>query len=352
MAAQGGPWTLRYAPTPMTDHRPRGLPLRRTALTWIPLLGILALAAAGPAGPSPTPDAQDRIDGEELLRTLSILAHDSMEGRRTGSEGNERARRFLLLHFDRMGLEPARGTRSQEFSFVSRRDSMEYQGLNIMGMVRGRTHPERFIVVTAHYDHLGTRNGEIFNGADDNASGTSALFALADYFQANQPDHSVIFAALDAEEMGLEGARAFVEHPPVPLDDVVMNVNLDMISRSEARELYAAGTYHYPFLRRLVQEVADGARVRLLMGHDSPDLPPGDDWTMASDHGPFHEQGIPFIYFGVEDHPGYHHPSDTFENITSEFYVDAVETVLDFLLVADREGQRILEEVAVPAGAR
>jgi hypothetical protein len=102
----------------------------------------------------------------------------------------------------------------------------------------------------------------------------------------------------------------------------------------------------------MIESVAERAPVRLLTGHDRPDLPPGDDWTMASDHGAFHEVGIPFLYFGVEDHPGYHHPSDTFENITPEFYGNAVETILDFLMGADREGQTILgARQPVPAGA-
>jgi hypothetical protein len=313
-----------------------------------------AASAAAPAG-SPAPGAVDapavreeRIDREALLRHVSVLAHDSMEGRRTGTPGNERARRFLVRTFEER-LVAVEGIRTQEFTFTSRRDSLEYHGVNVMGMIRGSVHPERYIVVTAHYDHLGVQGGETYNGADDNASGTAALLVLADWFRENRPSHSLLFVAMDAEEMGLEGARAWLANAPVPLDQVVMNVNLDMISRSEVGELYAAGTYHYTFLTPLVEEVADGARVTLLMGHDSPDLPPGDDWTMASDHGPFHQQGIPFIYFGVEDHPGYHHPSDTFENITPEFYGDAVETILDFLMVADREGQMILEErEAVP----
>ncbi|MEX2532146.1 MAG: M28 family peptidase [Gemmatimonadota bacterium] len=283
-------------------------------------------------------DSSDRIDRERLLRHQSILAHDSMEGRKAGTPGNRRARSFLLLQVDRIGLDPVRGTRSQEFRFTGRRDGEAYEGLNIMGMIEGSEHPGRFIVVTAHYDHLGVSGDEIFNGADDNASGTAALLELAHYFRANPPAHSLVFVALDAEEQGLEGARTWVDAPPVPIESIALNVNLDMISRSEAGELYAAGTHHYPFLIPWIEAVAARAPVTLLMGHDSPDLPPGDDWTMASDHAPFHGAGIPFIYFGVEDHEGYHHPSDTFERTTPKFYGDAVETILEFLLLADRDG--------------
>ncbi len=279
-----------------------------------------------------------RIDRDRLLHHLSVLAHDSMEGRRTGSPQNEQARQYLLQTLDELGLPEVNGDRKHSFQFTNNRDGQQYTGVNVLGMVQGTGAPDEFLVVTAHYDHLGVVDGEIFNGADDNGSGTAALLELARYFVEHPPEHSILFVFFDAEEMGLQGARAFINDPPVPLDQFLMNINLDMVSRNEADELYAVGTYHYPFLTPLVEEVAKGAALHLLRGHDAPDLPPGDDWTMASDHGPFHERGVPFIYFGVEDHPGYHHPSDTFENITPDFYHRAAETILEFILVADRAG--------------
>jgi len=323
----------------MTLSLPFDAPRRsryRHFLTWGAVLLLLGTTL-------PDPEAQ-RIDADRLLGDMSVLAHDSMEGREAGTPGIERARRFLIPAFEERDLAPVDGRRTQRFEFTPPGGTGPLKGVNIMGLVPGTTYPGRYIVLTAHYDHLGIRDGEIYNGADDNASGTAAVLALGEYLRGNPLDHSVLLVAFDAEEKGLQGARAWVSDPPVPLDSVVMNVNLDMISRSEAGELYAVGTYHYPFLRPMAEEVARTDRLTLLMGHDRPDLPPGDDWTTASDHAPFHEAGLPFIYFGVEDHPGYHDPSDTFENITPEFYVAAVETVLDFLLVADREGERILEE--------
>ncbi len=289
----------------------------------------------------PAIPVRTRIDGDQLLHDLSVLAHDSMEGRRTGSPGNERARRFILERLDDMNVPGPSGGRIHEFHFTNQRDGRNYRGLNLMAMVEGTRNPEEVFVLTAHYDHLGVVDDEIFNGADDNASGTAALLSLAHYFLTNPTEHSILFLFTDAEEMGLQGARAFIADPPLALDRVIMNINLDMVSRNEEDELYAVGTYHYPFLVDLVDEVASDAPVELLRGHDTPDLPPGEDWTMASDHGPFHEVGIPFVYFGVEDHPGYHHPSDTFDAITPDFFVRAVETILDFVIVADREGEMI-----------
>ena len=293
--------------------------------------------------PTPSPAAIEAIDTARLLRDLSILAHDSMEGRRTATPGIQRARTFLLEEFEALGLIPPDDGYELPFTFRSTAGGEAITGVNLVGIVEGSEFPERFLVVSAHYDHLGIRGHEIYNGADDNASGTAALLALAHHFGEQPPRHSILLAAFDAEEMGLRGARAFVASPPVPLSAVVMNINLDMVSRSEAGELYAAGTHHYPFLAPLVDEVTAGAPVILLRGHDTPDLPPGDDWTMASDHAAFHELGIPFIYFGVEDHAGYHDPSDTLESITPEFYGNAVKTVLAFLRQADEQGTMILQ---------
>src|SRR4029453_5033805 len=120
------------------------------------------------------------------------------------------------------------------------------------------------------------------NGADDNASGTAALFALARYFSAHPPDHSLIFAAFDAEEAGLRGSRAFVTKPPVELSSIVVDVNMDMIGRDPDGRLFAVGTRLNPFLRSDLERVAGTAPVRLLFGHEDPREK--EDWTKDSDH--------------------------------------------------------------------
>jgi hypothetical protein len=303
---------------------------------------LVALALTGPAAGQATQEAWPRIDAGQLLEDVRFLSSDALAGRRVGSEGNARAREYILASFRRLGLEPVAGGHTQEFRFTGRRDDAEHRGVNVVGLIRGTTHPDRYIVVSAHYDHLGVGRPDasgdsIYNGADDNASGTAALLALAAYFREHRPAHSILFVAFDAEEMGLEGARAFVRNPPVPLDAIVLNVNMDMVGRNENGELYVAGTHHYPFLKPVVERVARQAPIRLLTGHDRPDLPRGQDWTGASDHGAFHEAKIPFLYFGVEDHADYHRPSDEFEGIQPEFFARAVETVLAVLLELDRD---------------
>lgn len=305
----------------------------------------LALVTATSGALRPDVGAQEpvpTVDGERLVRDLAALAHDSMEGRRTGTAGSARARRFLVGELEAEGVPPPTTGRIQEFDLRRLGGSPGVTGTNVLGLVAGTEFPARYIVVSAHYDHLGIQGGQIYNGADDNASGSAALLVLARYFAEHRPRHSLLFVWFDAEELvsggrGSLGARAFLADAIVPMDSILLNVNLDMVSRSSRGELYAAGTYHYRFLAPLVEEVARRSAVSLLTGHDTPGLPLGDDWTELSDHGPFHEAGVPFLYFGVEDHPGYHRPSDTFENVTLEFYVDAVTTIADFVRVADRE---------------
>jgi Zn-dependent M28 family amino/carboxypeptidase len=307
----------------------------RAALSTVLVAG--ALACSGQASIGASQAAVAAIDSARVLADLRHLSGPAMAGRATGTPGNAAARAYIEAELRDAGVLPLGGDWLHSFTFVPRQGGNPLTGHNVVGYLEGTQRPDRYIVVTAHYDHLGVRNGEIYHGADDNASGTAALLEIARFFADNPPRNSLVFAALDAEEMGLRGARALVAAPPIPLASIVLNVNLDMVSRSEADELFAAGTYHYPFLTPLVERVAARAPLTLLRGHDSPDLPPVDDWTFQSDHGAFHEVGIPFVYFGVEDHADYHRPTDTFENIDPAFFVRAVATVLDFVGVADEE---------------
>ena len=280
--------------------------------------------------------AQD-IDAIQLLTDIKVLSADSLEGRQAGSEGAAKARAYLQTRLAQIGVPPADseyvdvfGPYAQPFTFEG--GDGEVQGVNLIGKIEGTAVPDSFIVVTAHYDHVGIRDGAIYNGADDNASGTAAVLALAAYFQAHPPRHSMLFALLDAEEMGLRGATAITQFPPVPIAQMVLNVNLDMVSRNAADELYAAGTAHYPFLKPALEEVAGRSKIHLLFGHDGNE---GDDWTTASDHGRFHQAGIPFIYFGVEDHADYHQASDEYARIDPAFYLRATETILDAVRTLD-----------------
>jgi Zn-dependent M28 family amino/carboxypeptidase len=265
------------------------------------------------------------VDAKQLLRDVETLASDEMQGRAPDTPGSAKAREYIVGRFKESGLKPIGDSYFQSFTFGK---ITKKNGTNVIGYVKGKKTPEKYIVVTAHYDHEGVQKGEIYNGADDNASGTAALFALAKYFSRNTPTNSIVFVAFDAEESGLQGSKKFVAEPPVKKESIVLNINLDMISHNDKNELYAVGTFHYPFLKTYLEKVKTKAPVKILFGHDTPDLTGSDNWTNSSDHAPFHAEKIPFIYFGVEDHKDYHKPTDDFVNINQQFYIRAVETVL------------------------
>jgi len=295
----------------------------RSPLTLGTLVGVASACATGTASP---PEAQ--VDPARLLADLSVLAHDSMEGRETGMPGAARARAFIERSLAEAGVRPVGDAYAHPFTWSER------AGQNLVALVSGTDVPDRYIVLTAHYDHEGIRDGEIYNGADDNASGVAALLAIARAISAEPLRHSLVLAATDAEESGLQGARALVADPPVPLEAVLLNVNLDMVARADG-VLWAGGAYHTPALRPVLEAVTAEPPLTLRLGHDRPNAPEGDDWTSASDHGPFHEAGIPFVYFGVEDHADYHRPTDDFERVDADEYVASVRTVLAALRALD-----------------
>jgi Zn-dependent M28 family amino/carboxypeptidase len=152
----------------------------------------------------------------------------------------------------------------------------------------------------------------------------------------------VILAALDGEESGLLGARAFLDKPPVDVNAIAVNVNLDMIGRDPADKLYASGTRLYPFLRPLLDKASAAAPLQLIFGHDDPNQ--REDWTRDSDHYAFHQAKIPFIYIGVEDFDQHHRATDDYETMTHGFYVRAVETAIQVVKTFDASLDVILRE--------
>jgi Zn-dependent M28 family amino/carboxypeptidase len=280
-------------------------------------LGILAFVLTIAAQQAPK---SSLIDSEQLLNDLKILSSDAMQGRQPGTAGGEKARAYVIERFKASGIVPFGASYEQEFRFAVRGGNAATRGVNVVGHIDGRRRPGRYIVISAHYDHLGTRNGQVFNGADDNASGTAALFAIAKYFAAHPPANPLIFAAFDAEESGLRGSQAFVKQPPVDAGLLALNLNADMIGRAPDDRLFVVGTALQPFLRPHIEAIIAKAPVKLLIGHE--------DWIRDSDHYSFIQAKIPALYVGVEDFGQHHKITDDYETITYSFYVRAVETLV------------------------
>lgn len=264
------------------------------------------------------------INQDALLENLKILSADDMEGRLVGTKGSAKARQFIIEKFKALNVKTINGDYEQDFSF--KHNSKDYKAKNVLGLVKGTKYPKSYIVVSAHYDHEGIKDGKIYNGADDDASGTSALFAFAEYLEENPPKHSVILAAFDAEEFGLLGAKHFVKSDLINMKKVIANVNMDMISRSDINTLWVVGPRYYKHLKAIIPNSSSASNFRVEIGHEG--LDDKANWTNSSDHAPFHNKGIPFLFFTVDDHEDYHKPTDDFENIQPDFYIKSVKTII------------------------
>lgn len=262
---------------------------------------------------------------DALLEHLKVLSSDAYEGRKAGTKGSKKARSYIIKQFQKFEVKPLGESFEQYFNFSYANE--DYKGTNILGTVKGTSNPDKYIVISAHYDHLGIKNDIVHNGADDNASGVGALIAFAEYFKKLPPRHSVILAAFDAEELGLEGSKYYVNNPKVTMEKLVFNINMDMISRSNEKELFMVKPQDGELLNNALREEKQSSKkIKLTFGHDGTDGL--ENWTYASDHASFYRKQIPFLYLGVADHKDYHKHTDDFENIHPDFYKDAVHQII------------------------
>lgn len=279
-----------------------------------------------------------RLDFDRQMADLTYLASDELAGRGTGQPGGAKAQQWLVAQFTDIALLPA-GTQGyvQPYQPTTGKAQLMQGAANVLGRIEGSQPQLPMLVLSAHYDHLGLHQGQIYYGADDNASGVAALLAMARYFKQHPPRHTVLFAALDNEETGMWGARMLFEQELLKPEQIKLNINMDMLSHDTNKQLIAVGSYHYPELEQPLLQLQQQSSVRLLLGYDRPVWRVGthQDWTYSSDHREFHKRAVPFVYFGVPDHADYHQPTDTVDNIDPEFYRQVSETVLDAVLLFD-----------------
>lgn len=292
------------------------------------LMSICLLSATHYTKPAYQHTAQDSTT---LINDLAFLASPATAGRETGTPGNKVAQDYIVRRFDSLGLSKTGSSWLQPFTVGA------IQGNNIIGEIKGTRYPDKYIVISAHYDHLGTRNGAVYFGADDNASGTASLMGMAAYFKQHPPQHSILFVAFDAEEKGLRGSAYFVDHSPVPLSSIVIDLNMDMVSRNDKWEIFASGIHQNPFLKKYIDDIIPYTPVHIRFGHDDPAKGAADDWTSQSDQGSFYKKQIPFLYYGVEDHPDYHKPTDTFDKVNKSFFYQVFLAIRKTAILFDEQ---------------
>jgi hypothetical protein len=233
----------------------------RFRVLWASLRFAAALPflAAACRTAEPFPASAATPDADRILRDVAWLADDRLEGRGTGTAGNDSAAAWLARRHAALGLRPLGGVQGYLQPFVARSAQMAHAGQpngvatqNVVALVPGRDPALRgeYVVIGAHFDHLGRSPANamdpeardaIRNGADDNASGTAAVLELARLLAARPARRSVVVAHFSGEELGLLGSQWFVDHPPVPLDSAVAMVNFDMVGRLRNEKLIVYG---------------------------------------------------------------------------------------------------------------
>ena len=286
--------------------------------------------------PSQVNSVSKLIDEKVLMQDFKALSSAQMAGRKSLSKGSFAAQDYLENSLVAHGVMPFKGQYRHPFTYE--KHNTEYQGTNIIGFKQGTS--EKYIVVTAHYDHLGVKAGKVFYGADDNASGTAAVLNIAKAYENLPARHNIIYLFTDAEEQNLIGAFAFAEQFPVIMDKTLININIDMIAGARSTKRL----YYLPYQVKPISEAnwltsfsayASKYKLQLRKGPPAYRRVQGQktkmNWRKASDHGVFYANKIPFIYYGVGVHNNYHTTKDTFENTNHVFYKSAVYTIFDQL---------------------
>ena len=267
--------------------------------------------------------SEEDITVEESRKTLSYLASDKMEGRKPGNPGNFIAVSFIKKEFESYGLE----THLQKFTYtfrwrvgLIRWRTVEIETMNVIGVLKGTS--DKHVVIGAHMDHLGVDgDGDAYNGADDNASGTTAILELAEAFGKSdaKPKDTIVFIAFNAEELGLLGSKHYVNNPLLPLDDCKLMINLDMVGRLRGTTVTAQGGNLSRSVTQLVDKLDDN-------------YPFDVNITAAgnrSDHAPFNWSGVPVLFFHTGTHPQYHRTTDDPDLINYEGLVNIAKFVKD-----------------------
>jgi hypothetical protein len=288
--------------------------MRARSRPIFPIFAAILLLILAPAAPAQTDrEAPPQPERSRLEEHVATLAGPAFEGR--AGAGARKAEAFVVEQFRRLGLEPAfDGSFTQD---IPGKEPDSVVGRNVAARLAGSDPALRddWIVVSAHYDHLGVHNGKVYPGADDDASGMAMLFEVARCLaeDGSRPRRSVLFVAFDLEENGLWGSRHFVAQPPVPLERIRLFLTADLIGGALGgvctEHVFVMGSEHAPGLRPWIDGAAQGQRVKVATV--------GSDLLLIdrSDYGPFRARHVPYLFFSTGETPRYHTPQDTPETL-------------------------------------
>jgi Zn-dependent M28 family amino/carboxypeptidase len=286
------------------------------------------------------------ITEADLKKHLNIIASDKMEGRETGSVGQKKAGSYLVNQYKTNKIGFPKGAQNyyqkipaaylNAYSNDNLTDSE-----NIWAYIEGSEKPEEVIVISAHYDHIGVQDGKIFNGADDDGSGTVALLEIAQAFKIAQkkghgPKRSILILHVTGEEHGLHGSRFYSENPLFPLANTITNINIDMIGRRDEFHknsndyVYLIGSDYLSSDLFKICEESNKKYINTFIDYKFNDKNDPNRFYYRSDHYNFAKNGIPSVFLFNGVHEDYHQESDEVDKI--EFDALTKRTQLAFVI--------------------
>lgn len=298
-------------------------------LVIISLIFLQSCAVKYGIADAPFQKAEKTITAADLKTNLFVIASNEMQGRDTGSLGQKKAGEYMVNYYKKLGINPPPSTGSYyqkvPSEFMKGMGGLLPDSENILAFLPGTEKPEEIIVISAHYDHVGMKNGVIYPGADDDGSGTVAVMEIAKAFQEAKaagagPKRSILFLHVTGEEHGLFGSSYYVQNPIFPLAKTVADLNIDMIGRDDAENrgkqyVYVIGSEMLSSELKKINEQANRETVNLELNYKYDDPKDPQRLYYRSDHYNFAKKGIPVAFFFDGIHEDYHKPSDTPDKI-------------------------------------
>jgi len=304
------------------------------------------------------------ITAKELGTHLFTYASDEFEGRNTGEPGQKKAIAYLKDFYISQGIASAIGGDDyfQEVpaEFLNKRKRQEpfKDSENVVAFIKGTEKPNEIVVISAHLDHEGIKNGKIYNGADDDGSGTVAILEIAQAFQmatkaGKGPKRSILFLHVTGEEKGLLGSQYYTENPIFPIANTVCDLNIDMIGRTDERHksdpnyVYLIGSDKLSTELHKLSEEINKKYTNINLDYKYNDENDPNRFYYRSDHYNFAKFNVPIIFYFNGTHVDYHKPTDTPDKINYELLENRAKLVFHTAWqVANREN-RIVADKAI-----
>ena len=267
------------------------------------------------------------INTEDLKVHLEEVSSDKYNGRMTGEEGHNQVCDYIRNHYMSQNIKAPESHPNyyQKVPKEALPDDLN-DSQNIIAYIEGSEFPDEYLYISAHSDHEGVIDGEIYNGADDNGSGTAAVLEMAEAFSkavkdGYRPKRSIVFLHVTAEEVGLHGSRYYTDNPVFPLENAVTTLNIDMIGRIDNRHkdnenyIYVIGSDRMSTELHFVAQKANATFTNLELDYKYNAENDPNRYYYRSDHYNFALKGVPVIFFFNGEHEDYTKPTDTADKI-------------------------------------